>query len=82
MTGTTAPGIKLGSKTVSNCTLASSVVTCYPTEEEVPKADDPYEIKYVDPCGADVSVGKFVQVSGALALKASSLALFIAMLIL
>ena len=82
MTGSTAPGIKLGSKSVSNCSLANSVVTCFPTKEEVPKSDDPYELKYVDPCGVDVTTGKYVEVSTSFALKASSLALVIAMFIL
>ena len=82
MTGTDAPGIKLGSKSVSNCSLADSVVTCFPTKEEVPKSDDPYELKYVDPCGVDVTTGKYVEVSTSFALKASSLALVIAMFIL
>ena len=76
------PKILLGTQVISNCTAASNVVTCFPTKDEAKSAEDAYKISYKDACDDTVETSLYVKIDSSFELKVSSLAIFIAMLIL
>ena len=75
------PEIKAGSTAIAGCTANEKVVTCAPTATELPAAETPYEIKYMNGC-TETTTSVFVTVSSAFGLKFSGILAVLAMLIL
>ena len=75
------PEIKAGSTAIAGCTANEKVVTCAPTATEMPAAETPYEIKYMNGC-TETTTSVFVTVSSAFGLKFSGILAVLAMLIL